>query len=107
MPRRDGGDGGRRPWGRRPPFARGKTPGRETWAERATAGGQVMDEEPQQTEQELGEPAADAESPGGGGETGERQVAEPPAPHETRLSRRRFLVIVGAVVACLIGALEV
>src|SRR5665647_2543627 len=67
-----------------------------------------MDEEPQQTEQELGEPAADAESPGGGGETGDHQVAEPPVPpHETRHSRRRFILIVGAVVAGLIGALEV
>jgi DMSO/TMAO reductase YedYZ molybdopterin-dependent catalytic subunit len=66
-----------------------------------------MDEEPQQAEQELGEPAADAESLGGGGETGDRRVAEPPVPpHETRHSRRRFLLIVGAVVAGLIGALE-
>ena len=70
-----------------------------------------MDEEPQQTDEGLGEQAGGADAPGRGaegegGEGGGGEVAGPPAPpHETRHSRRRFLLISGAVVAGFVGVL--
>jgi hypothetical protein len=65
-----------------------------------------MDEEPKRTDEESGEQAGGAEERGGG-EAGDRQVAGPQAPpHETRHSRRRFLLLAGAVVAGFVGVLE-
>ncbi len=55
-----------------------------------------MDEEPRQTDEELGEQTGGADAPGAG----------PHAPlHETRHSRRRFLLIGGALVAGFVGVL--
>jgi DMSO/TMAO reductase YedYZ molybdopterin-dependent catalytic subunit len=72
-----------------------------------------MEDEPRQTDLESGEQSDGDHSPGDAAASvaSERnedgQVAGPPVPpHETRHSRRRFLVIVGAAVAGLIGVLE-
>ena len=67
-----------------------------------------MDEEPQHTDEEIGELTGCGEAPGGGAEAGDRrQVAGPQAPlHETRHSRQRFLLLAGAVVAGFVGVLE-
>jgi len=61
-----------------------------------------MDEEPQQTDEEFdARTGGVADAPGG-----DREVADPPAPlHETRHSRRRFLLITGAVAAGFVGVL--
>ncbi len=65
-----------------------------------------MDEEPQMRDQASSEQSGEVEAPGGG-EAGDSEVAGPPAPpHETRHSRRRFLLIAGAVVAGLAGIVE-
>jgi len=65
-----------------------------------------MDEEPRQTDEELGEQTSGTETHGGGGVAGDPQVAGPQAPlHETRHSRRRFVLIAGAVVAGFAGVL--
>jgi DMSO/TMAO reductase YedYZ molybdopterin-dependent catalytic subunit len=68
-----------------------------------------MDEDPQQTDEELGEQAGGVDSPSGGSEAdvaaGGSEAVVPPAPHETRHSRRRFLLITGAVVAGFVGVL--
>ena len=65
-----------------------------------------MDEEPQRTDEELGEQMRGADAPGGVGEAGDSLVAGPQTPpHETRHSRRRFLLIGGAVVAGFVGVL--
>ena len=59
-----------------------------------------MDEGPQQTDEELSEQV-------GGAEAGDLDVAGLQTPlHETRHSRRRFLLISGAVVAGVAGIVE-
>jgi DMSO/TMAO reductase YedYZ molybdopterin-dependent catalytic subunit len=66
-----------------------------------------MNEEPKQTDLESGEETGGADPSGGGAEAGGCQVAGPQAlPHETRHSRRRFLLIAGALVAGFVGVLE-
>lgn len=63
-----------------------------------------MDEEPQQTGDELGEQTGGEDASGGADEAGDREVTSLQAPpHETRHSRRRFLLIAGAVVAGFVG----
>jgi len=91
------------------PFAHGNTRGEESEGK-----GRGMAEEPPQTDPQgtwqpgVAEAPGDAVASSGGEEAGDPQVAGPPVPpHETRHSRRRFLVIVGAVIAGLMGALEV
>jgi DMSO/TMAO reductase YedYZ molybdopterin-dependent catalytic subunit len=67
-----------------------------------------MDEELQQTDKERGEQTGGTDEPGAGAEAdgvaGEGEVGAAP-PHETRHSRRRFLLIGGAVVAGFVGVL--
>jgi len=66
-----------------------------------------MNEEPQQTDRESSEQTGGADPPGGGAEAGDRQVAGLQAPpHETRHSRRRFLLLAGVLVAGAVGVLE-
>ena len=63
-----------------------------------------MDDELRQTAEELGGQTGGADAPGGDEEAGGSGVAEGEAPpHETRHSRRRFLVLGGALVAGFVG----
>ena len=66
-----------------------------------------MNEEPQQTDDDNSEQIDGADAPGGGAEAGDREVTGPQAPpYETRHSRRRFLILAGALVAGAVGVLE-
>ncbi|HEY5387250.1 MAG TPA: molybdopterin-dependent oxidoreductase [Thermoleophilia bacterium] len=68
-----------------------------------------MDEELQQGDERRGEETVGADEPDAGVEAGPPAGGEavvPPTPHETRHSRRRFLLISGAVVAGVAGIVE-